>query len=126
MSDFWWAMLLWMIYIPLLFLWGFVLFDVFTRKDMGWLSKGLWAIGIVFLPLIGVLAYVIARPKDYDTLPGSTGSWDNYMPGPTAYTVTGSQTSGAVRDLESISRLHESGTISDDEYERLKKQVLAA
>src|SRR5688572_4510473 len=112
-----------MIYIPLLFLWGFTLFDIFTRKDHGWVAKALWAIFIVFVPLIGMLVYVIARPKSVDTLPGTAGSWDSYMPGPTPYPTTaspyqatGSQTSGAVRELETITQLHDSGTLSDEEY----------
>ena len=119
-------MIVWMISIPLIFLWGFTLFDVFARKDHGWVAKVLWAMAIVFLPLIGMLVYVIARPKDVDSMPGTSASWDGYMPGPTTYAPASGPTSNAVRDLESITRLHDSGTLSDTEYQRLKDQLLAA
>ena len=66
MDNFWWGMLFIMFYIPFLFLWGFTLVDVFTRKDLHAWSKMLWAIGILFVPFIGVFAYFISRPKDYD------------------------------------------------------------
>ncbi len=37
MSEFWWGMLVFILYIPLIFLWGFTLFDLFARRDLhGW------------------------------------------------------------------------------------------
>ncbi len=50
----------WMIYI-----WIFitVFADIFRRNDIGGGSKALWIVLIIFLPLIGLLAYMIARPK---------------------------------------------------------------
>jgi Phospholipase_D-nuclease N-terminal len=43
-------------------LWSFV--DNFQRKDhSGWAKAG-WAVFIIFLPLLGVFVYLIARPAD--------------------------------------------------------------
>jgi hypothetical protein len=50
----------WMIYI-----WMFitVFADIFRRHDMkGW-KKAFWIIFVIFIPLIGIIAYMIARPK---------------------------------------------------------------
>jgi hypothetical protein len=58
-----WAMLLffaWVIWIWLLIM---VLWDNFARHDQsGWAKAG-WTIFVIFLPLLGVLVYMIARPS---------------------------------------------------------------
>ena len=50
----------WMIYI-----WMFitVFADIFRRNDMSGGKKAMWIIFLIFLPLIGILIYMIARPK---------------------------------------------------------------
>ena len=49
----------WVIWIWLLVM---VLFDNFTRADhSGWAKAG-WTLFVIFLPLLGVLVYMIARP----------------------------------------------------------------
>ncbi len=50
----------WMIYI-----WMFitVFADIFRRNDMGGGKKAMWIIFVIFLPLLGILIYMIARPK---------------------------------------------------------------
>jgi type VI protein secretion system component VasK len=50
----------WFIYI-----WIFitVFADIFRRNDLSGGKKAMWIIFIIFLPLIGLLAYMIARPK---------------------------------------------------------------
>jgi hypothetical protein len=42
------------------------LLDNFTRKDhSGWAKAG-WFLFILFLPVIGVFVYLVARPADVD------------------------------------------------------------
>jgi hypothetical protein len=49
----------WVIFVYLLIL---VLADNFRRHDhTGWAKAG-WTVFVIFLPLIGVLVYMIARP----------------------------------------------------------------
>jgi hypothetical protein len=60
--DIMWTMFIffaWVIWIWLLIL---VLADNFRRTDhSGWAKAG-WTVFVIFLPLIGVLVYMIARP----------------------------------------------------------------
>jgi hypothetical protein len=50
----------WVIWIALLVM---VLLDNFRRRDhSGWAKAG-WTVFVIFLPLIGVLVYMIARPQ---------------------------------------------------------------
>jgi Phospholipase_D-nuclease N-terminal len=58
-----WAMLIffaWVIFVWLLIM---VLWDNFARRDhSGWAKAG-WTVFVIFLPLLGVLIYMIARPN---------------------------------------------------------------
>jgi len=62
--DVMWTMFIffaWVIFIYLLIL---VLADNFRRQDhSGWAKAG-WTVFVIFLPLIGVLIYMIARPRE--------------------------------------------------------------
>ena len=56
---------LWIAWIVVLFR---VIFDIFRSKDMGGVGKALWVIFVIFLPFLGVLVYLIARPEEKRTL----------------------------------------------------------
>jgi len=62
--DIFWTMMIfffWVIWIWLLIL---VLSDNFSRRDhSGWAKAG-WTVFVIFLPLLGVLVYMIARPPE--------------------------------------------------------------
>lgn len=59
--DFFW---LFLIFIPLMLAWIYTLVDIFMRPDEGGLTKFLWVLLILFVPLLGMLIYFIARPSD--------------------------------------------------------------
>jgi hypothetical protein len=48
-----------------MFFWIFIsiVADIFRRDDMSGWAKGGWLLLIIVLPLLGILIYVIARPK---------------------------------------------------------------
>lgn len=56
-----------MIALAFLFLWVFIVISVFMdnfrRHDHGGVAKAVWFLAIVFIPVIGVIAYMIARPS---------------------------------------------------------------
>ena len=66
--DIFWTMLIffaWVIWIWLLIL---VLADNFRRRDhSGWAKAG-WTLFVIFLPLVGVLVYMVARPAEDRTV----------------------------------------------------------
>jgi phospholipase D-like protein len=66
--DIMWSMFVffaWVIWIYLLIL---VLADNFRRDDHSGLAKAGWTLFVIFLPLLGVLVYMIARPRQDVTL----------------------------------------------------------
>ena len=62
--GFWGFFWLFFIFIPLLLAWIYTIVDIFQRPDEGALTKFLWVLLILFLPLLGMLIYFIARPSD--------------------------------------------------------------
>jgi hypothetical protein len=125
-SNFWWALVWLTLFIPLLCLWGFAVWDILSaRHDLSGWAKALWVFGLLVLPLIGAMVYVIARPKDERF--GGYAYADPYGYGaPYSYRPEYERASGprpAVDDLETIDRLHDTGTLSDDEYSALKGRM---
>ena len=60
-----WDFFFWVfIAIPLFIAWIYTVVDIFMRPDVGALGKFGWLILVLFIPLIGMLIYFIARP-DY-------------------------------------------------------------
>ena len=48
--------------LPMMIAWVYTAFDIFSRPDIGGLAKFLWLLLILFLPILGMLIYFIARP----------------------------------------------------------------
>lgn len=63
LSVFWSIFLfgMWMLWIFIV-IWAFV--DNFRRTDHSGWAKALWFLFIVFVPVIGVFAYIVTRPTD--------------------------------------------------------------
>ena len=108
-SSFLEALFIALIFIPLIMLWVFALADLFRRDDLagGW--KILWLFAIVLLPLIGVIIYFLVRRPSRDV---SMELPDDATAG------------GPAGELERLKALHDSGTIDDEEFAKLKAQVI--
>jgi hypothetical protein len=65
-----WTLVIIALWALVIFVIIWALFDNFTRKDHGGWAKALWFLFILFVPLIGVFVYLIARPADPDALVG--------------------------------------------------------
>lgn len=108
--DFWDVFWLLAIWIPLILLWGFALVDLFHSSYSG-LAKGLWAVAIIFLPVLGVILYFALRPTRQNQ-----------------YAVTSPNQTGPDPDsAASLARLHDlnqRGLLADEEYITLKTYVV--
>ena len=66
--DVMWTMLVffgWVIWISLVIM---ILIDNFRRPDHSGWAKAAWLLFVIFVPLIGVLTYIIVRPNDVKVL----------------------------------------------------------
>jgi hypothetical protein len=89
------------IWIPLIALWVFALTDLF-RSHVSGIAKALWAIAIVFLPVVGVILYFVFRPM---------------VAGPEAPTATVDQ------HVATLEELKERGVIGDEEFEKYRWEI---
>jgi phospholipase D-like protein/putative oligomerization/nucleic acid binding protein len=111
---------LWVIWIWFLIA---ILSDVFRRHDIGGGKKAAWCVFIIFVPLVGALAYVIVNgqgmaQRNVKEAQVARTQTDEYI-----RSVAGS--SGATGEIERAKQLLDSGAISADEYASLKAKALA-
>jgi signal transduction histidine kinase len=100
-------------------IWMFIsLFADVIRRDMsGWAKAG-WLALMVFFPFFGMLVYVIARPRNA-TAEGAPHSGRG---------VSSEARAGyyPADEIATAAQLHDRGSITDVEYERIKQHALSA
>lgn len=106
---FWSVLILLFVFIPLTLLWIYALVDLVVNPAVGFLAKVLWLFVIIILPLFGPLIYLLFRPS----------------PGPSVFVAATAASPGAADQLAKADELRRSGTISEEEYSRLKGKLLA-
>lgn len=111
---FWSVLVVVFIIMPLLFIWGFAIVDLFTRRDLSGIAKFLWLMFILFLPLLGTLLYYLFRPAMLATA-GAGGYYGD----------TGGPLPSVEDQLTQLNSLHDKGMITDEEYSTQRQRVLA-
>jgi hypothetical protein len=117
-----WTMLLLFLWILWFFLLFRILIDIFRSDDLSGWGKALWSILIIFLPYIGIFAYLIARggkmaERQARQMQKQQAAMDSYI------RTTASGTSDADQ-LAKLAELHSSGKLDDTEYAAAKAKVL--
>ena len=113
----------WILWIFLLF---WIIMDIFRSDDLGGWGKAGWLIFVIFLPLIGVLVYLIARGHSMgDRQARDAQARDEQF---RAYVkdAAGSNGTSQSDELAKLAGLHDKGVLSDQEFEQAKAKVLAA
>ena len=111
-----WAMIVFFFWVLLIWMFIAVFADIFRRNDLsGWAKAG-WIFLIFIIPLIGILIYLIARPKmtaqDRDMIQAAQER-ERRM---TGYS--------AADEVAKLSKLRDEGKITAEEYESMKKQAM--
>ena len=102
-----------------------VIADVFRRHDIGGGKKAAWLIFMIFLPFIGVFAYLIANNdsmtrRNVEQAQAQQAKFDEYV-----RSVSDSGGGSAAAEIDRAKKLLESGTITQSEYEAIKAKALA-
>jgi hypothetical protein len=63
LTSFWEAFFILLIWVPLVCLWIAAIVDIIGRHDLHGGSKVLWLVVVLIFPWVGVLIYLIARPR---------------------------------------------------------------
>lgn len=113
---------LWVIWIWIL-VWVFI--DIFRSRDLSGLAKALWFIFVLFIPLFGVLAYLIVRGGSmHERSVQQARHQDEEL---RSYIQNAASDSPATTadQLAKLADLRDRGVISPEEFDREKAKVLA-
>jgi hypothetical protein len=116
--SFWDAFFLCLIYLPLVLLWGFALFDVFDRADASGVQKALWVAVIILLPFVGTLIYLVLRR------PGTSRSDRRALDRADREHAARHAPPSTAEQLSLLAELHDRGKLTDAEFSVEKKRLL--
>ena len=114
------------IFLWVLWLWVliYVFIDIFRSHDLSGWAKALWFLFVLFLPLIGVLVYLIARGgKMHERAVQAARQQDRDF---RAYVQEAAGSQSSADQLTKLAGLRDQGVITAEEFEREKAKVLAA
>ena len=116
-----WTMFLFFGWLLWIFLVVWVLMDIFRSRDISGWGKAGWTVLVIFLPLIGILAYEIVHGDHFF---GRNDTYGNDMYQTEVQPQGRHRGGGGASDLAQLSDLHDRGVISDSEFERGKEKIL--
>src|SRR6516164_768720 len=111
---------LWVIWIWIL-IWIFI--DIFRSQDLSGWAKALWFLFVLFIPLIGVLVYLIARGGKMQEHAAQQAQRDDQQL--RAYVKDAAGPQSTADQLTKLADLRDRGVISAEEFEREKAKILA-
>lgn len=108
-SIFAFVLFFWMLFV--------ILSDLFSRHDISGWVKAIWVIFVIFLPLLGILIYLVSQGH---------GMAERAQKAQKAQVEAMRETIGysAADELEKLKKLHDAGTLSDAEYASMKAKVV--
>jgi uncharacterized membrane protein YciS (DUF1049 family) len=99
-----------------------IVVDLFRDSELGGGSKVLWIIGLIFVPLITAIIYIIARgrgmaARQQASMQRAKSETETYIKG-----VVGKSPAA---DIAEAKALLDSGAITQDEFTKLKAKALS-
>jgi hypothetical protein len=121
--DVFWTLIVFFLWVAWFWLLISIAADVFRRHDIGGGKKAVWLIFMLFVPFIGVLAYLIANSDDMarrsaERAQAARAEMDDYV-----RTTAGS--GGPAAEIDRAKQLLDSGAITQVEFEAIKAKALA-
>jgi len=111
----------------LFFVWILMIFtifgDIIRSQDMGGVAKAIWSIFIIFLPFLGIFAYLIVRggsmhERQIAAAKAQDAAMQDYI------RSAAGATPSAADELAKLADLHAAGKLDDAEYAAAKAKVV--
>ena len=115
--NFLWSMLVIYLFVIVIMMFVRVFADIFTRENLSGWGKAGWIIILFVIPFIGILIYMIARPKNTEQ--------DQRMMEQAQATQARLVGGSSVDDIAKAQELLDKGAITQDEFNSLKAKALA-
>ena len=121
--DFFWLLIWSYLFVAYLVVLFHIAADIFRDPELGGFSKALWIIGLIVAPVLVALIYLVARGRGMAERQNAAAQkaraeTDRYI----QYVAA---TPSSTDQIASAKALLNDGTITQDEYERLKAKALA-
>ena len=124
MSNFWdfiWLILSTFVFVAYLLILFQIVADLFRDSELGGGSKALWLIGLIFVPMLTAIVYVITRGTGMATrqraaIERSKSEAESYI-----RQVAGKSPAEQIADAKA---LLDAGTINQEEFAKLKAKAL--
>jgi len=118
-----WSMLVFVGFVFWIWLAVMVFMDIFRRRDMGGFAKALWVIFVIFIPLLGVLVYLIAyhnsiAERNVRTVEAQQAAFEQQV-------REAADRSGPATEIATAKSLLDAGAITQAEYDELKNKAMA-
>ena len=119
--DVFWSMIIFFFWLIWIWIVVTVLVDIFRRSDIGGFAKAAWVIFVIIVPWLGVLIYLIAqhdgmRERSVSQAREQKQQFDEYVR---------EAAGGSADQIAKAKALRDDGTITDEEFQRLKAKAPA-
>ena len=111
-----WAMVVFFFWMMAIWIFISLFADIFRRNDLSGAAKAGWLLLIFIVPFLGCLIYIIARPKMTEQ--------DRQMIEQAQEAQRRIEGYSAADEIQKLSALRDSGKISAEEYEDLKRKAM--
>lgn len=111
-----WTMLAFFFWFMIIWIFIAVFADIFRRNDLSGWGKAGWILLIFVLPFIGLLIYMIARPKMTEQ--------DKQMIAEARAREARASGYSAADEVTKLAKLRDEGKITAEEFETMKKQAM--
>jgi hypothetical protein len=125
MSNFWdmvWLIFSTFLFVAYLIILFHIVVDIFRDSDLGGGSKVLWIIGLIFVPMLTAIIYILVRGNGMATR--AQASAQRAKSETDAY-IKGVAGRSPAADIAEAKALLDAGTITQDEFAKLKAKVLS-
>ena len=111
-----WAMVVFFFWFMLIWMFIGVFADIFRRNDLSGGAKAGWLLLIFVVPVLGVLIYLIARPKMTEQDKEMIAAVQERERRATGYS--------AADEVAKLAKLRDEGKITAEEFEQMKQQAM--
>ena len=115
--EFLWWMLMFYLFFMVIMMFISIFADIFRRENLSGWGKAGWIFLIFVLPFLGILIYVIVRPKNTEQ--------DKRMMAEAQAQQARLQGGSTVDDIAKAKELLDKGAISQAEFDAIKSKALA-
>lgn len=115
-GDVLWTMIGFYFWFMIIWMFISVFGDILRRDDLSGAAKAGWMLLLVVLPFLGILIYMIARPKMTEQDKEILAEMQEQRRRVEGYS--------AADEIAKLAKLNDEGKITAEEYERLKAQAL--